>query len=46
MTEALGIFLMGSIGVLIGMAALYLAIKCLVIVVDRLPKKENADVSS
>jgi hypothetical protein len=44
--EALSVFLLGSVGVFIGMAALYLAVKCLVIVVDRLEQKENADASS
>lgn len=46
MMEAFLILVLGSFGVFIGMAALYLAVKCLVIVVDRLERKENANASS
>ncbi|MCX7823799.1 MAG: hypothetical protein N2260_10225 [Syntrophobacterales bacterium] len=45
MTKAFIIFLFGSIGVFLGMAALYLAIKCLVILANRLERKENTDAS-
>lgn len=45
MIEAFTVFLFGSVGVFIGMGGLYLAVKLLVFAVDRMEKKENADVS-
>lgn len=45
MIEAFFVFLFGSVGVFIGMSGLYLAIKLLVFIADRLTQKENPDVS-
>jgi hypothetical protein len=41
MIKAFWIFVVGSIGVFIGMAALYLAMKALVLVLSRFSGEEN-----
>jgi len=45
MIEAFWIFVAGSIGVFIGMAALYLAVKTLVLVLSRFGGEENSNGS-